>query len=347
MHRMWPDAPMYTSVYNAQRLQAISGADVRTVGKLQWLYRLLGRHQLLLPLLPRAMEDIDLRGYDVVLSSSHAVGKGIVPPPSAVHVCYCHTPMRYAWEMEAEYLQDFRLRGWMKKKAKQQLKRLRRWDLSTARRVDVFLANSSETQARIQRIYGRDSTIISPPVDDVFFHTPLGSKTPEYFLAVGRLVPYKRFDLLIELANAHSLPLWIGGTGQDETRLRALAGPTVRFLGFVPDADLPQLYAGAKAVFFPQVEDAGIVPLEAQASGTPLIAYAKGGVLDVVRDGVTGVLADAQTVPSFADAVQRLSAHTWDRSAIREHARRFSEEHFRTLLTNAVRRAQETFRMGK
>lgn len=343
LHRIWPHAPLYTSVYNADRLRVLANADVRPVPWLQRLYRLLGRHQWLLPLLPRAVEDIDLSPYNVVLSSSHAVGKGVVPPSSAVHVCYCHTPMRYAWEMEAEYLQDFRLRGWLKKKVQQQLKRLRRWDLSTARRVDVFIANSCETQARIRRMYGRDSVVLSPPVDEIFFSAPLGASTPAYYLAVGRLVPYKRFDLLIQLANEQQLPLWIGGTGHDEARLRSLAGPSVRFLGYVPDAELPALYAGAAAVFFPQVEDAGIVPLEAQASGTPLIAYAKGGILNVVQDGRTGVLVPEQTVPAFAHAVQQLRADRWDRGAIREHARQFSEERFRQRLRDIVDDAVRQF----
>ncbi len=341
LHRMWPESPLYTSVFNKAKLPALAGADVRTVGRLQRLYGIIGKHQWLLPLLPRAMEDIDLSGYDVVFSSSHAVGKGVIPPAGAVHVCYCHTPMRYAWEMEAEYLKDFRVRGWLKKKVKQQLKRLRRWDVSTARRVDVFLANSTETQARIARIYGRESTVIPPPVDDRFFAAPAAEGS--YYLAVGRLVPYKRFDLLIELANALKLPLVIGGTGGEEARLKAMAGPTVTFKGFVPDAELPALYAGAKALFFPQVEDAGIVPLEAQASGAPVIAYGKGGVLDVVENGSTGILAEAQTVEAFTKAVRAFEAATWDRDAIREKARKFSQDKFKERIETAIREAIERF----
>ncbi|HRH93087.1 MAG TPA: glycosyltransferase [Candidatus Peribacteria bacterium] len=344
LHRMWPESPLFTTVYNKARLPALAKADVRPVGRLQWLYGVLGRHQWLLPLLPRAMEDIDLSGYDVVFSSSHAVGKGIVPPSGAVHVCYCHTPMRYAWEMEAEYLKDFRVQGWLKKKVKQQLKRLRRWDVSTARRADVFIANSTETQSRIARIYGRDSIVIPPPVDDRFFESVPGSPAKDgYYLALGRLVPYKKFDLLIQLANALNINLVIGGTGHEEARLRALAGPTVTFKGFVPDADLPRLYADAKAVLFPQVEDAGIVPLEAQASGTPVVAFGKGGVLDVVQHGVTGVLANAQTVESFSAAVLECEAKNWDRAAIRDSARKFSQAKFKERIETAVAGAVQMF----
>jgi glycosyltransferase involved in cell wall biosynthesis len=336
---IWPDAPVFTTVAKRGNLGLLDAADIRT-GRLQWLYRLIGRHQYLLPLMPRAIEDIDLRGYDLIISSSHAVGKGVIPPSNAVHVCYCHTPMRYAWEMEEEYLKDFRIREPLKTIVRRQLKRLRRWDLSTARRVDVFIANSSETQERIARIYGRESTVITPPVEDRFFDAPAQPQgSDSYFLAIGRLVPYKRFDLLIELANALTLPLWIGGTGTERARLQAMAGPTVKFLGFVPDADLPALYAGAKAVLFPQVEDAGIVPLEAMASGTPVIALGRGGALDVVVDGVTGLLVPDQHVDAFSAAVTRANSITWNRTGIRDHARRFSDGEFKRRIAETVQQS--------
>ncbi len=336
---IWPDAPVFTTVAKRGNLGPLDAADIRT-GRLQWLYRLIGRHQYLLPLMPRAIEDIDLRGYDLIISSSHAVGKGVIPPSNAVHVCYCHTPMRYAWEMEEEYLKDFRIREPLKTIVRRQLKRLRRWDLSTAKRVDVFIANSSETQERIARIYGRESTVISPPVEDRFFDAPSTSQNSDsYFLAIGRLVPYKRFDLLIELANVLRLPLWIGGTGTERARLQAMAGPTVKFLGFVPDADLPTLYAGAKAVLFPQVEDAGIVPLEAMASGTPVIALGRGGALDVVVDGVTGLLVPDQTVDAFSAAITRANGIAWNRAGIREHARRFSDGEFKRRISETVQQS--------
>lgn len=298
--------------------------------------------------MPCAIERIDLRGYDVILSSSHAVGKGIIPPATAVHVCYCHTPMRYAWEMEAQYLKDFQMKGFLQKRARRELKKLRRWDLSTAKRVDVFIANSSETQERIQRIYGRNSIIIPPPVEDRFFQVPLTTThkqqgTGRYYLALGRLVPYKRFDLLIELANRLQFALKIGGTGSEFERLKAMAGPTVEFLGFVPDEALPELYAGATALFFPQHEDAGIVPMEAQACGVPIIAYDKGGIRDVVIDGVTGIFAHAQTAEAFESALHRFRALQWDRSAIRAHARQFHIEKFKESMMNAVQKTYKIF----
>jgi glycosyltransferase involved in cell wall biosynthesis len=334
--RVWPGSPLYTTVARRERLGPLADADIRTT-RLQPLYEAVRRHQLLLPLMPRALEDVDLSGYDVILSSSHAVGKGIVPPPGARHVCYCHTPMRYAWEMEEQYLADFRVPKLLRGAVRERLRALRRWDLSTAKRVDTFIANSTETQDRILRIYGRDSLVVHPPADDRFFDVPLEPRSKRGpFLAIGRLVPYKRFDLLIALANREKIPLQIAGTGQEEARLKAMAGPTVRFLGFVPDAELPSLYAASDALLFPPLEDAGIVPLEAQACGTPVIAFRRGGSKDAVADGVTGVFFDEQTVDSLAAAVRTFRTLAFDPQAIRDHARKFSGERFRTRMKEIV-----------
>ena len=336
---MFPDAPLYTTVARPDAMGPLAGKTIHT-SRLQRWYGLIGNHQILLPWMPQAMESLDLSAFDVVLSSSHAVAKGVIVRPGTVHVCYCHTPMRYAWEMEDQYLRDFRVPALLRKTVKRQLSRLRRWDLATAKRVDVFLANSLTTQERIKRIYARDSIVIPPPVDDRFFNGAIHEKRPEhYFLAVGRLVPYKRFDILIEAANALQLPLWIAGKGQEEARLRALAGPTVRFLGFVPDDDLPSLYAGANALLFPQEEDAGIVLLEAQACGTQVIAYRAGGALDVVVEGRTGVFASAQTADAIRTAIEHFRTQRWDRAFIREHARQFSRENFRAALGGEIERA--------
>jgi glycosyltransferase involved in cell wall biosynthesis len=327
LHALWPDAPLYTTVARPERLGALGKNTIITT-PLQRLYNMVGRHQLLLPFMPQAVEGIDLSGFDVIISSSHAVGKGIIPPSNSVHVCYCHTPMRYAWEMEKEYLRDFRVPKFLWKYLRRTLSKLRRWDLSTAKRVDAFIANSAETARRIQETYGRESVIIPPPVSKKFFEAPLGNAKRQGFLSVGRLVPYKRIDLLISAANALGAPLTIVGKGQEDARLRGLAGPTVKFLGFVSDHDLPALYASAEAVLFAAHEDAGIVPLEAQAMGTPVIAYGKGGVLDSVVEGKTGVFCNAQTAESFAEAMQTFQTMTFDYEAIREHARKFSAEFF-------------------
>lgn len=340
MLRAFPGAPVFTTVARPSALGPLASADIRTTRLQRW-FRLIGRHQPLLPFMARAIESIDLRGFDVILSSSHAVGKGVVPPATAVHVCYCHTPVRYAWEMEETYLEDFRVPHLLRPAARRMLKRLRRWDLGTAKRTDVFLANSSETQARIRNIYGRDAAVLPPPVDDRFFAPPLVPRGKrERFLAVGRLVPYKRFDLLIDASNALGFPLTIAGKGQEFSRLKKMAGPNVTFLGYVPDADLPSLYASARAVLFPQHEDAGIVPLEAMACGTPVIAFGRGGARDAVVDGTTGCFFDGQTVGSIAEALGRFERHALDPEVIRAHARRYDGAGFRARLAEAVKNAR-------
>ena len=337
-HAEWPQSPLFTTVARRGALGPLERADIRTT-RLQSLYSLTGRHQVLLPLMPAAVEEIDLRGFDVILSSSHAIAKGIIPPPSAAHVCYCHTPMRYAWEMERQYLDDFGVPQLLRKTVQRQLRELRRWDLSTAKRVDSFIANSTETAGRIERIYGRSATVIPPPVQDRFFAAPLapmGGRT--HYLAVGRLVPYKRFDLLIEAANAKKLPLIIVGKGREYPRLKAAGGPTVTFRGHVTDDELPELYAAAKAVLFPTHEDAGIVPLEAQACGTPVIAYGRGGTLDTVIERKTGLFFEEQTSESLLHALEKFSKMHFDPQGIRDHARQFSAEGFRRRVRNEVER---------
>lgn len=342
----FPGAPVFTTVA-ADGLQGpLATADVRTSGLQRW-YRLLGKHQPLLPWMPRAMEDADLRGYDAILSSSHAVGKGVVPPATAVHVCYCHTPMRYAWFMEDDYLRDFKIPRPLWPLVKRQLTKLRAWDLATSKRVDVFLANSETTAARIRQVYGRNSTVVHPPVEDRYFDVPLGASSDEpYFVAVGRLVPYKRFDVLIEAANAAGFRLKIAGSGQDAERLKKLAGPTVEFLGYVDHADLPALYAGAEALLFPQEEDAGIVLLEAQASGTPVIAYRAGGAMDLTAEHVSSELFDAQTSASLLEAMERFKARPWDRKAIRERVRECRRSEFEKRVKGIVEDAAEAFAKG-
>lgn len=350
LHRAWPQAPVVTTVASSSRIPGLQSATLKTDPLLQIAYRILGRHQFLLPWMPSAVERMDARGCDVVVSSSHAVGKGIIPPATAVHICYCHTPMRYAWEMEAEYLRDFRIRWPVKKYVRRELKRLRRWDISTSKRVDRFIANSSETKERIQRIYGRDSIVIPPPVEERFFESALHPRPSNleprtYLLAIGRLVPYKRFDLLIQLAAAVGMPLKIAGRGTDMERLRSLAGPTVEFLGYVPDADLPGLYTQAACLLFPQIEDAGIVPLEALASGLPVLALGRGGVLDVIRDGTNGILVPEQSVPAFRQAFDRFRTMTWNREAIRESAKPFGANRFVERMRKEVNDAWENHRM--
>ena len=336
LHTLFPEAPIFTTVARTSALGPLETADIRT-SSLQKYYKLTGKHQWLLPLMVEAVEAMDLRGYDTIISSSHAVSKGIVPPSTSRHICYCHTPMRYAWEMEQQYLDDFRVPKSLRRTARRVLNRMRRWDMTTAKRVDLFIANSTTTQERIKRIYNRESTVIHPPVSDRFFQeTETDGVTQDYYLTVGRLVPYKRTDLLIEAANRLKIPLKVAGSGRDFEHLQSLAGDTVEMLGYVPDDDLPALYRNAKAFLFAPFEDAGVVPLEAQASGTPVIAYGKGGVLDTVKDMETGLYFADQTVESVMDAITRFEEMQWNRESIREHAQQYSSERFREKVLEVI-----------
>ncbi len=343
---LYPEAPIFTTVANRRCPQALV-RRIQTTELQRW-FRILRRHQPLLPWMPRAVEDINLRGLDVIVSSSHAVAKGCIPSPTTVHVCYCHTPMRYAWEMEEEYFDDFHIPKGLRPMLRCLLKNIRRWDLQTAKRVDHFIANSRTTQERIRRIYNRESVVIPPPVHDRFFEQNIGPKSEvrspkSYFLSVGRLVPYKRVDLLIAAANAKGLSLKIAGEGHDRRRLERLAGPTVSFLGHVPDDDLPVLYAGARALLFPALEDAGLAPMEAQACGVPVIAYGRGGVCDTVKEGTTGILFREQSLAFLLDAIEQFGTVSWDSQGIRAHARQFSAERFRERMSEEVERAIERF----
>jgi glycosyltransferase involved in cell wall biosynthesis len=333
-HALWPSAPLFTTVAKRGHLGPLDTANLQTSSLQKW-YQLIGSHKVLLPLMPRAMEQIDLRGYDTVISSSHAVGKGIIPSSTARHICYCHTPMRYAWEMEQLYLEDFRIPRFLRKAVKKRLRDLRRWDLTTAKRVDAFIANSTATQERIKRIYNRESTVIHPPVRDEFFECAR-PEPQAFFLAAGRLVPYKRFDLLIQTANDLKIPLKIAGTGQDFRRLLRMSGQTVEMLGFVSSEELSHLYGSARALLFPQIEDAGVVPLEAQACGTPVIALSAGGALDTVAEGKTGVFFDEQSVDSLRGALKTFERMSFDPTVIRDHARQFSASRFRERIASFV-----------
>ncbi|MBT4021722.1 glycosyltransferase [Candidatus Peribacteria bacterium] len=337
MIKLWPEADIFTVVYDESETKGLSEKELKIhTSSLQKYYSIIKKHRLLLPLMPKAVESWDLSKYDTIISSSHAVAKGLIPPSSAKHICYCHTPMRYAWEMEEKYLDDFGLFGPFRSFAKWNLKKLRHWDRTTAKRVDQFIANSSTTQKRIERAYGRDSIVLPPPVNDKFFEINHTEPKENYFLALGRLVPYKRVDLLIEAANRKGFRLKIAGSGPEEAHLKKIAGPTVEFLGYIPEEGLSDLYSKARAFLFPVEEDAGIVPLESQACGTPVIAYGKGGVLDTVINRETGIFFTDHTSESLINAMDEFENSNFDSNLIKEHAKKFSGERFRKKLKNIV-----------
>jgi glycosyltransferase involved in cell wall biosynthesis len=328
LHEMFPDAPIYTSIYDPTRVDpAFQKMDIRT-SFMQKLPMVTKHHQPYLPLYPFAMEKLDLRGYDLVLSSSSAFGKGVITRPETLHICYCHTPMRWCWNYE-EYIEREHLGKVARAILPFLITKLRIWDQISAMRVDHFIANSPIVADRIRKYYRREAIYIPPPVEASRFAFDPTIETEDYFLVLSRLVPYKRIDLAIEACNQLQLPLVIIGDGRDLPRLKRIAGPTIRFLGKLPDQEVLHYYSHCRAFIFPGEEDFGITPLEAQASGRPVIAYGAGGALATIVDGVTGIFFHEQTVESLTAALASFNERTFDPFVIRNHALEFDTPRFR------------------
>jgi len=326
-HEIFPDAPLYTSIYDPRRVDpAFQKMDIRT-SFMQKLPLVKKHHQPFLPLYPFAMERLDLRGFDLVLSSSSAFGKAIITRPETVHICYCHTPMRWCWNYE-EYIERERLDRISRTILPFLMTGLRIWDQMSSMRVDHFIANSPAVAERIQKYYRRDAVVIPPPVEASRFAFDPATNVEEYLLIVSRLLPYKRIDLAIEACNRLQLPLVIIGSGRDEKRLKHMAGPTIRFMGQLSDTQILQYYAHCRAFILPGEEDFGITPLEAQASGRPVIAYGVGGALASVIDGVTGTFFYAQTVESLAEVLESFDERKYDPQSARNNALEFDMPRF-------------------
>lgn len=339
MHRMFPNAPVYTSLYHPEAMPAAyRDWDIRVSG-LQRLPATRRAHRALLPLYPLAFESFDLAGYDCVLSSSSCFAKGVITPPETVHVCYTHAPMRFAWTT-GRYVQNERISLPARLLLPPLMHSLRLWDAAAAARVDHYVANSSVVARRIAKYYRRESEIIFPPVETDRF--ALGAGAGDYYVLVARFAPYKRIDLAVEAFTRMGRRLKVAGGGRQMKALQRGAGPTVEFLGRVDDETRNRLYGEARGYIMPGEEDFGIAPVEANAAGCPVIAYAAGGALDSQIDGVTGILFPEQTVDSLCEAVQRAECTPWNRAAIQAHARGFDTEVFRARLANCIDRALET-----
>jgi glycosyltransferase involved in cell wall biosynthesis len=335
---LFPHAELYTSVYDPARWPPqITQRPVhasylsRIPGAKRWYPRLL-------PLMSRAFESFDLSRFDLVLTSSHANAKNVHTPATTLHVCYCHTPMRYAWE--PQFLAGEKIGPLTRRLLPPLLARLRRQDLAGAIRPDIFVANSISVAGRIRRFYGRDAVVVHPPVDiDHYLQLPRAPQ--DYYLVFGRVVPYKRVDVALRAAELLKRPLRVAGSGRALGSLRGVAGPTAQLLGAVSDSGRDELLSGARALLFPGEEDFGIVPVEAQAAGLPVIAYGVGGARDSVLDGATGVLFGEQTPQSLAAAIERFEQLTLDPDAARQNARRFSRERFRDEMAAVIERAAD------
>lgn len=336
---VFPDADLFTLLHEPGRVSpTIEARTIRT----SFLQNVPGRRRYYrhyLPLFPTAIERFQIRGYDLVISLSHCVAKGARVTGGTPHICYCFTPMRYAWDLEGEYFSSERASPAVRWAAARVMPYLRRWDVETAASVDRFVAISEHVRERVRRIYGREAACIYPPVDTERFRPDANPPPREgFYLMVTALAPYKGVDLAIEAFRGTGRRLVVVGSGQDEGRLRAQAGPEVTFLGWVEFEKLRDLYARCRAFLHPAEEDFGIAPVEAQAMGTPVIGLKRGGLTETVIDldddpgePVTGLLFRQSSVPFFRDALDRFEAveRRFEPRAIRQHAERFSRQAFR------------------
>ena len=324
--RLYPEADVFTHVYNPAGISETIKAHKVTTSFVGGLPFATKHYPKYLPFMPLATEQFDLRGYDLIISSESGPAKGVIPPPHALHVCYCHSPMRYVWNMFHDYRESTgRLTRWLMPVIAHYV---RNWDAISASRVHKFVANSQNVAGRLRTYYGRSSVVIYPPVDVDSFAPVSQDEVGDYWLMVGELVRYKRPDLAIRAFNATGRKLVVIGGGEMLNEIRALAGPSIKVLGPQPFSALVHHYARARALIFPGEEDFGIVPVESMASGRPVVAYARGGATESVIDGITGVLFNEQSVEGINAAVERCESLALDPNVIVSRAREFSAERF-------------------
>ncbi|MDT8716163.1 glycosyltransferase [Clostridium sp. 19966] len=342
---LYPDAPIYTTIYNPEKLdKELRDIDVRT-SFLQNKRGAKNHHQRYFPFMPMAFESFDLTQYDVVLSSSTSCAKGVITRPDTMHICYCNSPMRYGWEFYYQYIEHDVNSKIKKHLLKYLMNYMRLWDRLSSDRVDYFIANSENVARRIWKHYRRESVVIHPAVRTKLFN--ISETDEDYYLIVSRLVPYKKVDLAVKVFNELKLPLVIIGDGSERKKMEAYANDNIKFLGRQPDSVIEEYYSKCRAFLFPGEEDFGITPLEAQASGRPVIAYGKGGALETVLDGVTGVFFKEQTESDLKDAIKRFEKMSFDKNIIREHSQKFDEEIFKEKINNYVNECYEEFKNTK
>ena len=336
--RMFPQADIFTHAYDPASVSPLirsKRVTTTSVGKLPFATKL---YQKYLPLMPRALEELDLSGYDLVLSSESGPAKGVIAPPGTPHICYCHSPMRYLWDQYHVYRDSAGLlsRALLPRLAH----RLRGWDVTSAARVDSFVANSTHVAARIEKYWRREAAVVHPPVPVQDFAPVAPDERGDFYLWVGELAPYKRADLAVAAFTKMGKPLVvIGGPKSAEKKLAAQAGDTVRFMGKLPFEDMRSYMAKAKALVFPGEEDFGLVPVEAMAAGRPVIAYGRGGALDTVIDRETGLLFHEQSTEAIIEAVEAFETEgleDLDPTALARHARAFDESAFRRGMADVL-----------
>ena len=329
---MYPEADVYTLVYDKEKT---FGRYTKINLKTSFIQRLPGgvkHYKWYVALMPLAIRSFDLSKYNLIISDASAFAKGVRITNRAKHICYCHTPTRYLWQMEKEYVSAMTYPWIVKLMVRPVLYFLRIWDYRAAQRVDLFIANSKEVQGRIKKYYGRESQIIYPPINTDFFR-PANNPSRDYFLAVGRLEPYKKMDLVIRVFSDLGLALKVAGTGSQSLTLKSkILNPNIQFLGRVSDHELRALYQNAKAFIFPALEDAGMMILESLACGTPVIAYGAGGALEFIREGIDGEFFSEQSESSLKTALKNFDQSKYESSNLSNQALRYSRQVFRDKL---------------
>jgi glycosyltransferase involved in cell wall biosynthesis len=340
---LFPYAPIYTLVYDKDAMHGIfEKKDIRT-SYLQKIPFAGKQHRLFPPLMPSAIEQFDFSKYDVVLSDSASFAKGIITGPQTLHICYMHTPMRYAWDDCQKYTADFGFPGIIKRIVPYFMNYIRLWDKLSSERVDKFIANSNFVAKRIKKYYGKNSDVINPPVSINNYY--ISEKQKGYFLMVGRLIAYKRHDIAIEAFNKLGLPLKIIGRGPEMKRLQKMAKPNVEFLGRVPDKELAEYYSQCQAFVFPQEEDFGIVAIEAFASGRPVIAFRGGDIPEHMEEGKMGIFFEKQTSEDIVAAVEKFKNVKFDKNYIRSKSFEFDKELFKGKIKEYVERELGNFKL--
>lgn len=343
LHEIWPEAPIFVLFHDKKKLANFADADIRE----SFLARLpfgRSRYEWYLPLMPLATESFDLKGFEVVISSSSNFSKGIITGPETLHISYCHTTPRFLWADNYRYLENLNYNRLIKSFLPPLIHRLRLWDKMSVDRVDHFIANSKTVQQRISKYYRRESEVIYPPAETQLFSTQ--KSVGDYFIAGGRLVPYKRLDLVVKVFNRLRYPLKIFGSGPELAALQTMAKPNVEFIGQITDEEKVKLFSGARAYIHPQIEDLGITAIESMASGRPVIAFNCGGATETILPGDTGVFFHEQSWESLLEAVLNFNHQNWDSQKIREHARKFDVENFKINIQKYVGDRYEEFKRG-
>ena len=329
---LFPRAPIYTLVYDKKLLGNTFGRKEIRTSFLQKIPLSRSEHRLFPILMPMAIEQFDLSHYDVVLSDSSSYAKGVITKPNTIHICYCHTPTRYAWDDCHKYTREFYFPSLIKKFIPLGMNYVRMWDKIASKRVDYFIANSNLVKNRIKKYYKATSRVIYPPVYLKNFKlNENGGSRGDYYLMVGRLVPYKKFDLGIRVFNKLGLPLKIVGDGPEYKSLKRIAKKNIELVGELKShgKKIVTAYQNCKALIYPQEEDFGLVPLEAMACGKPVIAYRKGGALETVKEGITGIFFDNQSEKNLTAAIKEFTKTNFDPFTIRKHAENFNKERFK------------------